>query len=145
MHERVERFRRQVEEHFGGRPGRGSRYPEALRAEAIAITDWAVTRGTRVVEVAERLGLGAATLRRWLASPPDALSELRPVDLIEPEEPQAEEPQAHEHERSEGEGLALGHVTDLGQVTLSFSGGPPGARARDHDVGGGDVAVDQLA
>lgn len=89
MHERVERFRRQVEEHFGGRPGRGSRYPEALRAEAIAITDWAVTRGTRVVEVAERLGLGAATLRRWLASPPDALSELRPVDLIEPEEPQA--------------------------------------------------------
>jgi len=46
MDERVEQFRRRVEQHFGGRPGRGARYPEALRAEAIAITDWSVTRGT---------------------------------------------------------------------------------------------------
>ncbi len=84
MHERVAQFRRRVEQHFGGRPGRGSRYPEALRAEAIAITDWSVTRGTRVTdEVAGRLGVGVATLRRWLASPPDELSELRPVEVID--------------------------------------------------------------
>jgi len=90
MDERIEDFRRRVERHFGGRPGRGARYPETLRAEAIAITDWSVTRGSRVAEVAERLVLGVATLRRWLASPPDELSELRPVDVIGPAEAAAE-------------------------------------------------------
>jgi hypothetical protein len=86
MHERVERFRRRVEQHFGGRPGRGARYPEVLRAEAVAITDWAVTRGTRLSSVAKRLGVGQATLGRWLESPPEELPELRPVDLIESDE-----------------------------------------------------------
>jgi len=88
MHERVEGFRRQVEQHFGGRPGRGARYPEAVRVEAIAITDWLVTRGASLGEVAGRLGLGVATLRRWLNSPPEEIPELRPVELTETEETQ---------------------------------------------------------
>lgn len=83
MHERVERFRRQVEQHFGGRPGRGARYPEALRAEAVGIAEWAVTRGTSLSAVAKRLGVGPATLGRWLESPPEELPELRPVEVVE--------------------------------------------------------------
>ena len=90
MHERVERFRRQVEQHFGGRPGRGARYPESLRAEAVAITDWAVTRGTSLSAVAKRLGVGQATLGRWLESPPEELPELRPVEVIERDEAPSE-------------------------------------------------------
>ena len=86
MHERVERFRRQVEEHFGGRPGRGARYPEGLRAEAVAITEWAVARGTSLSAAARRLGIGPATLGRWLESPPEELPELRPVEVIERDE-----------------------------------------------------------
>ena len=89
MHDRIERFRRQVKEHFGGRPGRGARYPESLRGEAVAIAEWAVTRGTSLSAVAKRLGVGPATLGRWLESPPEELRELRPVDVMETEEPQA--------------------------------------------------------
>ena len=37
MHERMEWLRRRVERHFGGRPERGARYPEELRAEAVAL------------------------------------------------------------------------------------------------------------
>ena len=90
MHERVERFRRQVEQHFGGRPGRGARYPETLRAEAVAITDWAVTRGASLSAVAKRLRVGQVTLTSWLESPPEDLPDLRPVELVESDEVPAE-------------------------------------------------------
>ena len=42
MHERMERFRRRIERRFGGRPDRGARYPEELRAEAVALARVAV-------------------------------------------------------------------------------------------------------
>lgn len=86
MQERMERFRRRVEEHFGGRPGRGARYPEGLRAEAVMITERAVARGTSLSAVSRRLGIGPATLGRWLESPPEELSELRPVEVIKRDE-----------------------------------------------------------
>ena len=37
MEKRMARFRRQVEAHFGGRPGRGARYSLAFRASAVEV------------------------------------------------------------------------------------------------------------
>ena len=88
MDERIERFRGQVETHFGGRPGRGARYPEELRAEAVAIARRELARDESLGSVAGRLGIGSATLGRWLEAPPTERRELRPVEVIEVEEPE---------------------------------------------------------
>jgi hypothetical protein len=89
MHERIERFRRRVERHFGGRPGRGARYPEALRAEAVALARAAVEAGGSLGSVAGELGIGAVALSRWMEDPPP-VTEWRPVEVVEGLEPTAE-------------------------------------------------------
>jgi hypothetical protein len=81
MHERVEQFRRQVERHFGSRPGRGARYPAALRSEAVALAQAALGRGQDLRALAVDLGLRSATLARWLEEPPKM--EWRAVELVE--------------------------------------------------------------
>ena len=81
MQERMERFRRRVERHFGGRPGRGARYPEELRAEAVELARAAVEAGESLGSVAGELGIGAMTLSRWLEDPP--ATEWRPVEVVE--------------------------------------------------------------
>lgn len=86
MDRQIERFRREVESHFGGRPGRGARYPEALRVEAVAMVIEALSEGGSLGSVAKRLGVGAGTLQRWLEAPPrQEVRELRPVEVVEVE------------------------------------------------------------
>ena len=84
MHERMERFRRRVERHFGSRPGRGARYPADLRAEAVALAQAALGRGQDLRALAVDLGLRSATLARWLEEPPK--TEWRAVELVEESE-----------------------------------------------------------
>ena len=81
MHEQIEWFRRRVEKHFGGRPGRGARYPEGLRSEAVALARDALGRGESLGTVATDLGVGAVTLSRWLEDPP--ATEWRAVEVVE--------------------------------------------------------------
>ena len=80
MPTRVERFRSAVERFMGGRPGRGMRYPEDLRQEAVALARAGMRAGKSLGRVAEELGIGPATLGRWLevggASEP-----FRPVEV----------------------------------------------------------------
>jgi len=45
MEKRMARFRRQVEAHFGGRPGRGARYPLAFRASAVEVASACLASG----------------------------------------------------------------------------------------------------
>lgn len=85
MQERMERFRRRVEVHFAGRPGRGARYPEELRAEAVAVARAALGRGESLGRVARELGVGPMTLSGWMEDPP--ATEWRPVEVVE--EPEA--------------------------------------------------------
>ena len=85
MEERIERFRRRVAKHFGGRPGRGARYPEDLRVEAVAAARARIEAGERLGSVASELGLAAGTLSRWLEAPavPASATEWRAVEVIE--------------------------------------------------------------
>lgn len=87
MHDRMERFRRRVERHFGGPAGRGARYPETLRAEAVSLASAAVESGASLGSVAAELGLGAGTLARWLEKP--SVSSWRAVEVVEETEPAA--------------------------------------------------------
>ena len=47
MEKRIAPFRRQVEAHFGGRPGRGARYPLAFRASAVEDASACLASGGR--------------------------------------------------------------------------------------------------
>lgn len=64
MPERIERFARQVERHFGGSPARCARYPLVLRAEAMAMVRQCLDRGEGLAAVSRQLGVGPATLKR---------------------------------------------------------------------------------
>jgi hypothetical protein len=86
MERQISRFRSKVEAHFGGRPGPGDRYPEGLRGLAVEVAAAELARGRRLGEVAEALGVGAATMRRWLGSVPGQGSCLRAVEVIQDEE-----------------------------------------------------------
>jgi transposase-like protein len=82
---REERFRRSVERSLGGRPGRGVRYPEDLRREAIGLARTGMLAGKSLGSVAEELGLGPATLTRWLGRGGTG-EPLRPVEVQRDEE-----------------------------------------------------------
>lgn len=81
MEARVERFRKAVALYFGGRPSRGVRYPEDLRQEAVVLARAGMLAGQSLGWVASELGIGCATLTRWLEGAREAL---RPVE-VEPE------------------------------------------------------------
>lgn len=116
MVERIEQFRWRVEQHFGGRPGRGARYPEPLRAEAVVLARAAIAEGQSVPSVARRLGVGAVTLARWLEEPP--ATEWRPVEVVD--EPAAEEePEIDRGAGPTSSGLVL--VTALGHRVEGLS------------------------
>lgn len=83
MEARVERFRRAVATYFGGQPGRGARYPEDLQQEAVALTRAGLGGGKSLGAVASDLGVGCATLARWMEGPREAL---RPVEVQREEE-----------------------------------------------------------
>jgi hypothetical protein len=80
LEERMERFRRQLESHFGGQPGRGARYPATLRAEAVAVGRRGMEGGASLSCVAGGLGIGRVTLSRWLESP--VAADWRPVEVV---------------------------------------------------------------
>ncbi len=90
MHDGMAGFRRRVERHFGGPAGRGVRYPEELRAEAVSLARAAMDGGASLGSVAAELGVGAGTLRRWLEAPP--ASSWRAVEVVAEPEPLAECP-----------------------------------------------------
>ena len=81
MQERVRRFRSLVREKMGERRGRGVRYPEALRVEAVACAREGLASGVSLREVASRLGIGMPTLSRWLEQ---GRVGLREVEVLEP-------------------------------------------------------------
>jgi len=83
----AKRFRRLVVEYFGGRAGRGCRYPWALRREAVALARPALSEGLSLVSVAEDLGVRGSTLSRWLDDGTERPS-LRPVEVVAEEEEQ---------------------------------------------------------
>jgi hypothetical protein len=78
MEARIERFRRAVAESFGGRPGRGARYREDLRHEAVILARAGILGGQSLGSMAGELGVGSATLGRWLERAGEAL---RPVEV----------------------------------------------------------------
>jgi len=80
MEARIARYRRAVERSLGGRPGRGARYGEALRQEAMVLAQARMLAGKSLGSVAGELGIGCATLARWLEG---ARSALRPVEVQE--------------------------------------------------------------
>lgn len=82
MQERVRRFRALVREKMGERRGRGVRYPEALRVEAVACAREGLASGASLGEVASRLGIGIPTLSRWLEQ--GGVVGLREVEVLEP-------------------------------------------------------------
>lgn len=81
MAARVERFREAVAASFGGQPGRGARYREDLRQEAVVLARAGMRAGQSLGSVASELGIGCATLTRWLEGEREAL---RPVE-VQPE------------------------------------------------------------
>jgi len=83
MEDRIERFRGRVVKQLGGRPGRGARYPADLRAEAVALAGLVLEAGESLSSVASELGIGAATLSRWLEDPPARAMEWRAVEVME--------------------------------------------------------------
>jgi hypothetical protein len=80
MPTRVEQFRSAVAGSLGGRPSRGVRYREDLRQEAIALARTGMREGRSLGRVAEDLGIGPATLARWLGGV-GAGEPLRPVEV----------------------------------------------------------------
>lgn len=84
MHRGAGRFRRLVEEHFGGRPGPGCRYPASLRREAVVVARSGLSSGRELPSVAAELGLQASTLKRWLRGS-EGEGPLRPVEVISEE------------------------------------------------------------
>lgn len=82
MEKAVARFRRQVEAHFGGRPGPGCRYPEALRSLAVEVVSARLAEGWSLATVAEELGVGVVTLRRWFEAAPVRRSPLRAIEVV---------------------------------------------------------------
>jgi hypothetical protein len=85
MPTREEQFRSAVARSLGGRPGRGARYREDLQLEAIALTRTGLLEGRSLGRVAEELGIGPATLTRWLGRA-GAGEPLRPVEVQREEE-----------------------------------------------------------
>jgi hypothetical protein len=84
MHDGMAGFRRRVERHFGGPAGRGGRYPEELRSEAVSLARAAMDGGASLGSVAVELGVGAGTLSRWLEAP--SARSWRAVEVVaEPE------------------------------------------------------------
>lgn len=98
MDRRIARFRGQIEAHFGGRPGRGARYPASLRTEAVEIASEDLAGGAGLARVAGELGLGPVTLRRWIEAAAHRPRQLRPVEVVEGARP---------GEREAGESLVL--------------------------------------
>src|SRR5436305_14678920 len=76
MEARIKRYRRAVERTLGGRPGRGARYGEDLRQEAVVLARAGMLAGKSLAAVAGEVGVGGATLARWLEG---ARGGLRPV------------------------------------------------------------------
>ncbi len=86
MKQQMKEFRQAVRAQMPGR-GRGRRFPSALRSEAVEIAEDAARAGWDVRQVAQKLGLNAVTLKRWLERaqeeerfPPT----LRAVGVVEP-------------------------------------------------------------
>lgn len=80
MEARIERFRKAVATYFGGRAGRGARYPEDLQEEAVVLARSGMLSGKSLGSVASELGVGSVTLTRWLKGAREAL---RPVEVQE--------------------------------------------------------------
>jgi len=80
MPTRVEQFRSAVARSLSGRPGRGVRYREDLRQEAIVLAQTGLLEGKSLGRMAEELGIGPATLARWLERG-GAGEPLRPVEV----------------------------------------------------------------
>jgi hypothetical protein len=78
MEARIERYRKAVERSLGGRPGRGARYGEDLRQEAVALARAGLLAGQSLGSMAGELGVGCATLARWLEG---TRAVLRPVEV----------------------------------------------------------------
>jgi len=95
MEARVESFRRRVEEYFGGRPGRGARYGEDLRQEAVFLAREGMQRGQSLGSIAHALGVGAMTLSGWLEKV-GVYEPLRPVEILR-----------EDHEERSGKTVAL--------------------------------------
>ncbi len=84
MDAQIDRFRKAVAVYFGGRPGRGARYPQELQQEAVALARAGMLRGQSLGSVASELGVGCATLGHWLQASREAL---RPVEVQQEEAP----------------------------------------------------------
>jgi hypothetical protein len=84
MEARVERFHKAVAAYFGGRPGRGARYREDLRQEAVVLARMGMLSGQSLGSMASELGVGCATLTRWMEESREAL---RPVEVQGEPEP----------------------------------------------------------
>lgn len=79
MQEQVQRFKALVRQLMGGRRGRGVRYPQVVRQEAVRLADEALASGASLSGIAGSLGVGEMTLSRWLEP---ARVGLREVEIL---------------------------------------------------------------
>lgn len=79
MQDQVQRFKALVRQLMGGRRGRGVRYPQAVRQEAVAFAQEALASGASLPGIAATLGIGEMTLSRWLEP---ARVGLREVEIL---------------------------------------------------------------
>lgn len=79
MQDRAQRFKTLVRQLMGGRRGRGVRYPQAVRLEAVAFAHEALASGASLSGIATSLGIGEVTLSRWLE--PERVG-LREVEIL---------------------------------------------------------------
>jgi len=116
MQDRVQRFKALVRQLMGGRRGRGVRYPQAVRMEAVTFAHEALASGASLSRIAASLGLGEVTLARWLE--PERVG-LRKVEILGAEPARMPAPPGVVLVSPSGlrvEGLELAQVAELLRV-----------------------------
>ncbi len=79
MQDQAQRFKSLVRQLMGGRQGRGVRYPQAVREEAVSLAHAELASGASLADIAAALGIGEMTLSRWLEP---ARVGLREVEIL---------------------------------------------------------------
>ncbi len=82
MSKKLARIHRMVAAH---EPGRGKRYPAAVRREVVRYALHRRGQNASWATIADELGLWFETLRRWCAGPDERAQCIVPVEVVEAE------------------------------------------------------------
>src|SRR5881397_2706791 len=84
MRDEFRSHQRSFKQRHPGRPGTAVRYPGALQRRAAAFTRERRSQGAELAAIAEELGVGIGTLRRWLGQYPAAFRKVQVVPVPTP-------------------------------------------------------------